>query len=59
MACVCLWVLRGQTPCSVCVGRPRLQNAKAQHFFILCEIRSHPESSPKPGKDVEVRADEI
>lgn len=43
----------------MCVGRPRLQKAKAQHFFILCEIRSHPECSPKAGKDVEVRTDEI
>lgn len=56
--CVRVWVLRGQTPCCVRLGRPRQQNANAQHFFVLCEIRSHPECSPKPGKDVEVRADE-
>lgn len=56
MACVCLWVLRTQ---SVYLGGPRLQKGKAQPCFILCEIRSYPEYSPKPGKDVEVRADAI
>lgn len=52
-------VLRGQTPCCMCSGRSRLQKAKALHFFILCEIRSHPKHFPKPGKDIEVRTDEI
>lgn len=38
------------------------QVAKSQSSalsFILCEMRSHLECSPKPGKDGEARTDEI